>query len=55
MRTQVAIIGGGPSGTFLALLLSKAGIDVVVLEKQTKVIKINSFTLNNISEYSKIK
>ena len=36
MRTQVAIIGGGPSGTFLALLLSKAGIDVVVLEKQTK-------------------
>ena len=36
MRTKVAIIGGGPSGTFLALLLSKAGIDVVVLEKQTK-------------------
>ena len=36
MKTQVAIIGGGPSGTFLALLLSKAGIDVVVLEKQTK-------------------
>ena len=36
MRTQVAIIGGGPSGTFLALLLSKAGIDVVVLEKQSK-------------------
>ena len=36
MKTQVAIIGGGPSGTFLALLLSKAGIDVVVLEKQSK-------------------
>ena len=36
MKTQVAIIGGGPSGTLLALLLSKAGIDVVILEKQTK-------------------
>ena len=36
MKTKVAIIGGGPSGTFLALLLSKAGIDVVVLEKQSK-------------------
>ncbi len=36
MKKQVAIIGGGPSGTLLALLLSKAGIDVVILEKQTK-------------------
>ena len=36
MKKQVAIIGGGPSGTLLALLLSKAGIDVVILVKQTK-------------------
>ncbi len=36
MKTQVAIIGGGPSGTFLALLLAKAGINVSILEKQTK-------------------
>tara|TARA_A100001011_G_scaffold356461_1_gene400519 strand:- start:2142 stop:3314 length:1173 start_codon:yes stop_codon:yes gene_type:complete len=36
MKTQVTIIGGGPSGTFLSLLLNNAGIDVVVLERQTK-------------------
>ena len=36
MRTQVTIIGGGPSGTFLSLLLHNAGIDVIVLERQTK-------------------
>jgi p-hydroxybenzoate 3-monooxygenase len=30
------IIGGGPSGTLLALLLAQAKIDVLVLEKQTK-------------------
>ena len=36
MRTQVAIIGGGPSGLLLSLLLQKQGIDTVVLERQTK-------------------
>jgi p-hydroxybenzoate 3-monooxygenase len=36
MRTQVAIIGGGPSGLLLSLLLHKSGIDTVVLERQTK-------------------
>ncbi len=36
MKTQVAIIGGGPSGLLLSLLLQKAGIDSVVLERQTK-------------------
>jgi len=36
MRTQVAIIGGGPSGLLLALLLQGQGIDTVVLERQTK-------------------
>src|SRR6185295_4760724 len=35
MRTQVGIVGGGPSGLLLARLLSLAGIESVVLEKRT--------------------
>jgi p-hydroxybenzoate 3-monooxygenase len=35
MRTQVAIIGAGPSGLLLGQLLHKAGIDAIVLERQT--------------------
>jgi p-hydroxybenzoate 3-monooxygenase len=34
-RTQVAIIGAGPAGLLLGQLLHKAGIDNVVLERQT--------------------
>jgi p-hydroxybenzoate 3-monooxygenase len=34
--TQVAIIGGGPSGLLLSQLLSLQGIDSVVLERQTR-------------------
>ena len=36
MRTQVGIIGGGPSGLMLARLLTQAGIQVVLLERQTR-------------------
>jgi p-hydroxybenzoate 3-monooxygenase len=36
MRTQVAIIGGGPSGLTLSQLLNKAGISTVVLERRTR-------------------
>lgn len=36
MRTQVAIIGGGPSGLLLAQLLHTRGIESVVLERKTK-------------------
>ena len=36
MKTQVAIIGGGPSGLLLAQLLHIRGIDSVVLERKTK-------------------
>ena len=36
MRTQVAIIGGGPSGLLLAQLLHRKGIDSVVLERKTR-------------------
>jgi p-hydroxybenzoate 3-monooxygenase len=35
MRTQVAIIGAGPAGLLLAQLLYKAGVDAVVLERQS--------------------
>lgn len=35
MRTQVAIIGAGPSGLLLGQLLANAGIDAVILERQT--------------------
>ena len=33
MRTQVAIIGAGPSGLLLGALLHRAGIDAVILER----------------------
>ena len=36
MKTQVAIIGGGPSGLLLSQLLHTRGIDSIVLERQTK-------------------
>lgn len=36
MKTQVGIIGGGPSGLLLSLLLHRQGIDNVVLERQTR-------------------
>jgi p-hydroxybenzoate 3-monooxygenase len=35
-RTQVAIIGGGPSGLLLSQLLNQAGIATVIIERQTK-------------------
>ena len=33
-RTQVAIIGSGPSGLLLGQLLHQAGIDNLILERQ---------------------
>jgi p-hydroxybenzoate 3-monooxygenase len=36
MRTQVAIIGGGPSGLLLSQLLHVRGINSVVVERKTK-------------------
>ena len=35
MKTQVAIIGAGPSGLLLGQLLHNAGIHTVILERQT--------------------
>ena len=36
MKTQIGIIGGGPSGLLLSQLLHKQGIDSVVLEKHSR-------------------
>ncbi|MGX9356827.1 4-hydroxybenzoate 3-monooxygenase [Roseobacteraceae bacterium S113] len=36
MRTQVAIVGGGPSGLLLSQLLHTQGIESVVIERKTK-------------------
>ena len=36
MRTQVGIVGAGPAGLFLSLLLQRAGVDCVVLEARSR-------------------
>ena len=36
MNTQVAIIGSGPAGLLLGQMLTRAGIDNVILERQSK-------------------
>jgi p-hydroxybenzoate 3-monooxygenase len=36
VRTQVVIIGSGPSGLLLGQLLAKAGIDTIILEQKTQ-------------------
>lgn len=36
MRTQVAIIGGGPAGMVLAHLVHRAGVDATVLERRSR-------------------
>jgi p-hydroxybenzoate 3-monooxygenase len=36
MRTQVIIIGSGPCGLILGALLAKAGIEAVILERQSR-------------------
>ncbi len=35
-RTQVGIIGGGPSGLLLSLLLRRNGIDSIVIERRSR-------------------
>ncbi len=36
MRTQVGIVGAGPAGLMLALLLQREGIETVVLEARSR-------------------
>ena len=35
MRTQVVIVGAGPAGLLLGQLLHRAGIDALILERQS--------------------
>ena len=39
LTTQCCIAGGGPAGLMLAMLLARAGVDVVVLEKHTDFLR----------------
>lgn len=36
MRTQVAIIGGGPAGSLLSLMLAEEGVESVILERRSR-------------------
>ncbi len=36
MRSQICIIGGGPSGLLLSHILHQAGLDTIVLERQSR-------------------
>ncbi|MCU1476186.1 MAG: monooxygenase [Subtercola sp.] len=56
LKTRVCIAGGGPAGIMLGLLLSRAGIDVVVLEKHADFFRdfrgdtVHPSTLNLIDQ-----
>ena len=39
MKTDCVIAGGGPAGMMLGLLLARAGVDVVVLEKHADFLR----------------
>src|SRR3990170_4572490 len=39
ITTECAIAGGGPAGMMLGLLLARAGVDVVVLEKHADFLR----------------
>ena len=61
ISTTVAIAGGGPAGMMLGLLLARAGIDVVVLEKHKDFLRdfrgdtIHPSTLEIIAELGLIE
>ncbi|MGE0037781.1 MAG: FAD-dependent oxidoreductase [Xanthobacteraceae bacterium] len=56
MRTTCAVVGGGPAGMMCGLLLARAGVDVVVLEKHPDFLRdfrgdtIHPSTLDVIGE-----
>jgi 2-polyprenyl-6-methoxyphenol hydroxylase-like FAD-dependent oxidoreductase len=39
LATTCCVVGGGPAGMVLGLLLARAGIDVVVLEKHADFLR----------------
>ena len=56
LRGQCAVAGGGPAGLMLGLLLARAGVDVVVLEKHADFLRdfrgdtVHPSTLNILSD-----
>ena len=56
IRTTCAVVGGGPAGMMAGLLLARAGVDVVVLEKHKDFLRdfrgdtIHPSTLDVIGE-----
>ncbi|MGB8520440.1 MAG: FAD-dependent monooxygenase, partial [Candidatus Tumulicola sp.] len=56
IRTQCCVVGGGPAGMMLGLLLARAGVNVAVLEKHADFLRdfrgdtIHPSTLDVMSE-----
>src|SRR5690348_10754444 len=56
LSTGCCIVGGGPAGMMLGLLLARAGVDVVVLEKHADFLRdfrgdtVHPSTLNVMKE-----
>ena len=45
MKTDVVVVGGGPSGLTVASELALAGVDVVVLERRTSPVQSRAGTV----------
>src|SRR5438105_12076546 len=56
LATRVCVAGGGPAGMVLGLLLARAGVDVIVLEKHADFLRdfrgdtVHPSTLDIINE-----